>query len=188
MIEGDALPTLMSERLALRCLEPGDAQALFQIFSDREVMQYWSSAPWTDQAEGVELVKNVRRCFAERSLFQWGVVRLSDDSLIGTCTLSRVDPQNRRAEIGFALRRDLWGRGYMSEATRAMLQFAFQKLELHRVEADVDPRNNASIRLLERLGFQREGYLRERWLVGKEINDTVFYGLLQREWQNTRQP
>ena len=62
------------------------------------------------------------------------------------------------------------------------MRFAFEELGLRRIEADVDPRNEASIRLLERLGFQREGYLRERWLVDQEINDTVFYGLLRREW------
>jgi RimJ/RimL family protein N-acetyltransferase len=71
----------------------------------------------------------------------------------------------------------------MFEATSTLLRFAFEQLSLHRVEADVDPRNEASIRLLEKLGFQREGYLRERWLVGEEINDTVFYGLLRREWR-----
>ena len=156
--------------------------ALFEIFSDRQVMRYWSSTPWTDEADGVEMIKSVRRSFAEGSLFQWGVVLCSDNTLIGTCTLAHVDAQNRRAEIGFALRRDHWGRGYMSEATQTLIRFAFEELELHRLEADVDPRNDVSIRLLERLGFQREGYLRERWLVGQEINDGVFYGLLRSEW------
>ena len=73
----------------------------------------------------------------------------------------------------------------MSEATSTLLRFAFEELGLHRVEADVDPRNEASIRLLQRLGFQREGYLRERYFVGEEISDTIFYGLLRREWTAT---
>ncbi|MCZ6654366.1 MAG: GNAT family protein [Planctomycetota bacterium] len=182
MIEGDKLPTLTSPRVILRWLKQSDVPALFEIFSDRRVMRYWSSAPWTDPADGVEMVESVRHCFAEGSLYQWGVARRSDEALIGTCTLAHVDAQNRRAEIGFALRRDQWGQGYMSEATRTLLRFAFEELELHRIEADVDPRNEAPIRLLERLGFQREGYLRERWLVGQETHDTIFYGLLRREW------
>jgi RimJ/RimL family protein N-acetyltransferase len=70
----------------------------------------------------------------------------------------------------------------MEEALRVLLRFSFSEMELHRIEADVDPRNEASIKLLERLGFHREGYLRERWLVNGEINDTVFFGLLRREW------
>ena len=185
MIESDKLPTLTSPRLILRWLERGDAPGLFEIFSDREAMRYWSSEPWTDQAEGVEMIESVRRCFAESSLYQWGVARRSDEALIGTCTLAHLDAKNRRAEIGFILRHDQWGQGYMSEATRALLRFAFEELDLHRIEADVDPRNETSIRLLENLGFQREGYLRQRWFVGKEINDTVFYGLLRSDWPAT---
>ena len=185
MIEGDKLPTLTSQRVVLRWLEHRDVPALFEIFSDRQAMRYWSSAPWTDKAEAVEMVESIRRCFAEGSLYQWGVALRSDDTIIGTCTLAHIDARNRRAEIGFILRSDHWRRGYMSEATRTLLRFAFQVLELHRLEADVDPRNEASIRLLERLEFRREGYLRERWLVGREINDTLFYGLLRREWPTT---
>ncbi len=182
MIEGDALPTLASQRLVLRWLEHRDADALFEIFSDREVMRYWSSPLWADHADAVEMVESVRRHFAEGSLYQWGVARRCDDVIIGTCTLAQVDTQNRRAEIGFALRQDHWGQGYMTEALRTLLTFSFEDLKLHRIEADVDPRNAASIRLLENLGFQREGYLRQRWFVGDEINDTVFYGLLRSDW------
>jgi len=71
----------------------------------------------------------------------------------------------------------------MSEALQALLAYAFEGLALHRIEADVDPRNSASIRTVERLGFQREGYLRERWQVNGEIQDTVFYGLLRPDWE-----
>jgi RimJ/RimL family protein N-acetyltransferase len=70
----------------------------------------------------------------------------------------------------------------MHEALKA-LTYAFDVLEFHRIEADVDPRNAASIRTLERLGFQREGYLRERWQVNGEIQDAVFYGLLRSDWK-----
>jgi RimJ/RimL family protein N-acetyltransferase len=181
-IAGDKLPTLTSERVVLRWLERSDAPSLYNIFSDPQVMQYWSSAPWTEEDDAIELVESTRRHFETNSLYQWGVARRDDDALIGTCTLAHVDAQNRRAEIGFVLGSDHWGQGYMTEATNLLLLFAFETLGLHRIEADVDPRNEASIRLIERLGFQREGYLRERWLVGDEINDTVFYGLLRREW------
>ncbi len=182
MINGNTLPTLESSRVVLRPLEDADVSALFEVFSDPEVMRHWSSAPWTEQAQGMALIENVRRCFVDGTLYQWGIARRSDDTVIGTCTLSQIDAQNRRAEIGFILRHDRWGQGIMSEATHALLRFAFEELNLHRIEADVDPRNDASIRLLERQSFQREGYLRERWLVGDEINDTVFYGLLRHEW------
>ncbi len=185
MIEGNKLPSLTSTRVVLRWLEQSDLPALFQVFSDRRAMRYWSSPPWTEKADAVKTLDSIRRHFAEDSLYQWGIARLTDDTIIGTCTLAQIDAGNRRAEIGFILRSDQWGQGYMSEATNTLLRFAFRELNLHRIEADVDPRNEPSIRLLERLGFQREGYLRERWLVGEEINDTVFYGLLNHDWQNT---
>ena len=74
-------------------------------------------------------------------------------------------------------------KGYMHEALQSLLEFAFEAMKLRRLEADVDPRNKPSIKTLERLGFQREGYLRERWHVAGEIQDAYFYGLLAREWQ-----
>ena len=71
----------------------------------------------------------------------------------------------------------------MHEALQALLQHAFDRLDLNRLEADIDPRNLASARTLERLGFQKEGYLRERWIVNDEVSDTALYGLLRREWR-----
>lgn len=183
LIQGEKLPTLLGSRVSLRRLEDRDAADLFAIFSDPVVMRYWSWTPWTDQAAAVGMIESTRRQFADRTLYQWGVTLRDKDSVIGTCTLADVNVQNRRAEIGFILRRDCWGRGIMTDATRTLLGFAFDQLNLHRIEADVDPRNEPSIRLLERLGFKREGYLRERWLVGDEVNDTEFYGLLRREWR-----
>jgi len=73
----------------------------------------------------------------------------------------------------------------MHEALQALLDFGFGELDLNRIEADIDPRNSASARTLERLGFTKEGYLRERWIVGEEVSDTALYGLLRREWRNS---
>ena len=73
----------------------------------------------------------------------------------------------------------------MHEALQALLDFGFGELDLNRIEADIDPRNSASARTLERLGFTKEGYLRERWIVGEEVSDTALYGLLRREWRSS---
>ena len=182
LIEGDQLPTLTSQRLRLRWLEARDAPALFKVFSDPQTMRYWSTPPWTTLSQSEAYIAGIHRHFSMQSLFQWGVVRIEDSAVIGTCTLVHIDEEHKRAEIGFILRRDCWRRGYMSEALHTLFRFVFETLKLHRIEADVDPRNTASTRLLERLGFQRQGYLRERWLVGEEINDGIFYGLLHQEY------
>jgi [ribosomal protein S5]-alanine N-acetyltransferase len=183
LIDADTLPTIAASRVSLRWLTEQDIPALFAIFSHPEVMRYWSSPPLPDVTAAKQLLEHIHACFACRSLFQWGLVRKVEGDLIGTCTLSHLDAQNRRAELGYALGRPHWGQGYVQEGLRALLGFAFEELALHRLEADVDPRNAASVKVLERLGFSREGYLRERWIVDGEISDAVLFGLLRREWR-----
>lgn len=179
---GERLPALGAARVGLRWLETADVPALFEVFSDPEVMQYWSSTPLVDLAAASGLLRHIHDHFAARTLFQWGIARRADDRVIGTCTLFNLDVENRRGEIGFALGRAHWGQGLAAEAVGTLIGFAFGALALHRLEADVDPRNAASLRALERQGFRREGYLRERFHVGGETQDSVFLGLLRREW------
>lgn len=138
----------------------------------------------TKVAEASDLLDEIRSSAADGTLCQWGIARREGDALIGTCTLYRIDRVHRRAEIGYILRRDQWGRGLAHEALVALLGFAFGALGLHRLEADIDPRNAASIRLVERLGFKREGHLRERYRIGGEIQDSFIYGLLEPEWRS----
>jgi ribosomal-protein-alanine N-acetyltransferase len=176
------LPTIVASRVRLRWLTPHDIPALFEIFGDSEVCRYWSRPPLRNQAEARDLHNQIIRYFAERSLFQWGIAGIVDDRVIGTCTLASLTPEHSRAEVGFALARAAWGQGYMAEALPALIRFAFESLNLHRLEADVDPRNLPSIRLLERMGFRREGLLRERYHLNGEIQDALFYGLLRREF------
>jgi [ribosomal protein S5]-alanine N-acetyltransferase len=186
MIDAPRLPTLEADRLRLRWLTAGDIDALFAVFRDPEVTRYWSTPPMTVRATAEALLTEIHDCFAKKDLFQWGIARREDDIVIGTCTLAHVSKTHRRAEIGFALARAHWGAGLANEALHRLLEFAFGELHLHRIEADVDPRNARSIAALERLGFRREGHLRERWHVGDEICDGLFYGLLAREWHEAR--
>lgn len=182
MNDWERLPTIDAERVSLRPITERDIDSLFSIFSDPEVMRYWSSPPLQDKDEAKQLLSDIQDKFHRRLFFQWGVARRADDLLIGTSTLFHVDSNNYRAEIGYALGRLHWGNGYIQEALRALINYAFGELHLERIEADVDPRNKPSIRTLERLGFQKEGFLRERWKVNGEIQDALFYGLLRREW------
>lgn len=183
MIEGEQLPTVNAERVALRWLVEEDVPALFDIFSHPEVMEFWSTTPFEDIAKAHDLLREIREGFENRTFFQWGLVKRDDETLIGTCTLFQLDASNRRAEVGYVLGREHWGNGYMSEAVDALIRFGFEDLDLTRLEADVDPDNAGSIRLLENKGFLKEGYMRDRWRVGGKVMDSVFYGLLRREWQ-----
>lgn len=179
----DRLPTLDTPRLRLRWLTPDDDAGLLEVFGDFEVCRYTARAVLGDLADAAALRQEIADGFAARTLFQWGLARRSDDRVIGTLTLFGFATAHRRAELGYALGRAQWGRGYVSEALDAALRFAFGTLDLHRMEADVDPRNPGSMRVLERAGFTREGFLRERYHVHGEIQDAVYYGLLRREWE-----
>jgi RimJ/RimL family protein N-acetyltransferase len=183
VIDGDHLPTLTGARVRLRWLTESDTDALYEVFSNEEVMRYGSRPPFESREDARELVARIERCFSDKSLFQWGIADVRDDQVLGTCTLFSVDARHLRAELGYALGRASWGKGIMREALDVLLRYAFETLGLRRLEADVDPRNAASIRSLERLGFVREGYLRERWFLGGETQDALFYGLLRREWK-----
>ena len=133
MLTTDILPTLSTKRLRLRWLTETDADALFEVFSDPEVTRFWSTPAWTDREAGAALIREVHDSFRQHSLYQWGVTLKTSDRVIGTCTLSSLDARNRRAEIGFALGRSHWKRGYVSEAIDELLRFAFEELKLHRM-------------------------------------------------------
>ena len=180
--DADQLPTIATRRLHLRWLTPADVPALFAVFGDPAVCRYWSRPALPDLAAAAALQREIAACFADRSLFQWGIAEQGTNAVVGTCTLAALSPEHERAEVGFALARSAWGRGYLAEALPALLAFAFGTLALHRIEADVDPRNARSIRVLEGAGFRREGQLRERYRMAGERQDALLYGLLRHEW------
>lgn len=185
MIETRKLPNIEAARIRLRHLEENDIDALFEIFSDEETMRYWSSPPFQARADAEKYLADISKLFRQKTLFQWGISLKESGEIIGTSTLFHLDMRNRRAEIGYILNRKFWKKGFVNEALNSLLNFAFEELNLHRIEADVDPNNAASIRVVEKLGFQKEGYLRERWHIAGKICDTVFYGLLRSDWEKT---
>lgn len=185
MIETKKLPTIEASRIFLRHLEESDIDALFEIFSDEETMRYWSSPPFQVRSDAANYLADIQKLFQQKTLFQWGISLKENDKIVGTSTLFHLDMRNRRAEIGYILNRKFWKKGFVNEALNSLLKFAFDELYLHRLEADVDPDNTASIRVVEKLGFQKEGFLRERWHVNGRICDTVFYGLLRSDWEKS---
>ena len=111
------------------------------------------------------------------------VDRVSDGGFIGWCSLNRWNPDYRSASLGYCFDDAAWGHGYATEAARALLRWAFDTLDLNRVQAETDTRNVASARVLEKLGFVREGTLREDCVVNGEVSDSWVYGLIRREWR-----
>ena len=178
-----ALPVLDSTRLRLRELRENDAAALLAVYGDMEAMRYWSGSPWTGIAQAHAHLQRAARDLHSGGVLPWAIADRANDELIGTLTLFKLDRDHRRAEIGYVLGPAYWGKGLASEALRLVLHHAFDALQLERIEADTDPRNASSRRMLERLGFVQEGTLRKRWFVNDEWCDTAIYGLLREDFR-----
>jgi len=183
-MEWPQLPIIDTPRLRLRSIAAADIDNVYDIYSNPEVMRYWSTPPLANKDAARDLISEIGEGIERHDMLKWGIALRADDKLIGNVTLFHIELTHHRAEIGYAQGRAYWGHGYMREALTAVINYSFETLKLHRIEADVDPRNNASVRTLERLGFRREGYLRERWQVSGEIQDALFYGLLRPEWDS----
>ncbi|MEO8208685.1 MAG: GNAT family protein [Chloroflexota bacterium] len=172
-------------RLLLRPYELGDIDAAHDIFGRVEVARYIDWEPMDrDAAEAL-----VRRRIGQTRIAREGegiglaVVVRETGRMVGEIVLWLVSAGSRQAEVGWVIHPDVQGRGYATAAAMAVLRLGFKDLQLHRISAECDPRNGASIRLMERLGMRREAHLREfRWHKGEWI-DSLVYAILEDEWR-----
>jgi [ribosomal protein S5]-alanine N-acetyltransferase len=172
-------PTLPTARLRLRPFTSADADALFALHSNAHVLRYWDAPPWSERSRAERFIADCGRIAEEGSGARLAMDRVDDQAFIGWCGLTRWNPDYRSASLGYCLDEAAWGHGYATEAARALLRWAFDTLDLNRVQAETDTRNVASARVLEKLGFVREGTLREDCVVNGEVSDSWVYGLLQ---------
>lgn len=177
----DKVPVITTRRFVLRPLELKDSASVFRLFSDPEVTRFWGHSTLVSLDQAESFIRQALDGFASRALLEWGLTEKDKNEVLGTCAYANWSREHRRAEIGYALQRDRWGEGIMSEVLSELIRFGFAEMGLHRIEADADPRNERSLRSLERLGFVREGYQRERYHVNGEVQDAVVLGLLRRD-------
>lgn len=186
---GPQLPRATA-RLLLRDFVEADWRAVHDYARRPEVARYM---PWGPNSE------DDTRAFVGRALaaaapdgprldFELAVVECEGGRLVGGCGLSLQAPAHRRGFVGYCLHPEVWGRGYATEATAALLAMAFADLGLHRVVATCDAGNAASARVLEKSGFRREGCLRhDAWRRG-QWRDTLLFGLLEDQWRAAKAP
>lgn len=183
-----SFPALLTPRLQLREITHDDVPALLSVFADAEAMRWFGTDPVCDQAQMAQVV----------SLWQgwrqlpnpgtrWGIALREGGPLLGTCGLFAWNRGWRRCTLGYELGRAAWGHGYMQEALQAVLAWGFddagEGMALNRIEAMIHPHNKPSLRLVERLGFRREGLLREVAFWGGRHQDLEMHALLAREHQ-----
>jgi [ribosomal protein S5]-alanine N-acetyltransferase len=173
---------LTTARLTLRSLVEDDAETLFGHFTHPQVTKYLlDEEPFSD----IEQVRELIRFFsapAGKGYNRWGITITETGQLTGTCGFHQWNRRDQRAEIGYDLHPDFWGKGFMSEALRAAIHYGFTTMDLHRIAAVVHPENAPSVRLLQRLGFRKEGTLRDYHRAHGRYHSHELFSLLQHEW------
>lgn len=179
----ERFPDLHTARLRLRQILPSDAPALFAIHSDAEWMRWYGVDPLTDPMQAEELAELFAGWFGAGTGYRWALERMSDHRLIGTCGLFRWNKSWRNCVVGYEILRECQRQGYMREALAVVLDYGFNAMHLHRIQAETHPDNKASIGLATSMGFQFEGVHREQAYWGHRFHDLNCYSLLSREWR-----
>ncbi len=178
----EEVPRLETKRLVLREMRPADAEAIFAIYGDEEVMCYRDVLAFTQLEEAQRFLEQMLARGAQGEEMHWGITLKGEEQLVGCCGYSwHLGPPF--GVLGYDLARRYWKQGIMAEAVQALLRFGFEVRSLHRVEARVRLGNEASMRLLQRLGFQEEGWLRECLFLNNHFFDVKIFSLLQSEYR-----
>jgi len=174
-------PLLSTERLLLRRLTQNDGNEIFLLRSDKEVMKYIDRPLAASLEDANQYLQKIEDLILADEAITWGITLNENDTVIGTMGFWRIEKEHYRAEIGYLLRPSLQGKGIMQDAISAALNYGFKTMKLHSVVANVNPENTASIKLLERNNFIREGYFRENYFYNGKFLDSALYSLLNKE-------
>lgn len=175
-------PQIETQRLVLREVTTDDAAAILVIHGDTDLMQWFGSDPLPDLQAAAQLVDTFAEWRRSRTGTRWGLQLKGHRDLIGTCGLFRWDQRWKRCTTGYELARAFHGKGLMREALSAIFHWGFRSMDLNRIEAQIHPKNLASLKLAETIGFQREGLLREVGYWGGRHHDLLQYALLRRDY------
>ena len=173
------VPELVTERLRLRAPVPGDAAALLAVLGDPEVTRYHNVPTVTTLADAQALLERLEQRYAARDTIRWAIELVEHSEMIGTVGLLRFDFEHCHAEVGYEIGQPWWGRGLTPEAAAAVIQYGFSVLGLHRIEAGVLPGNDASVRVLQKLGFLEEGVRRDYLHVKGRFHSFRWFSLLE---------
>ncbi|EDL65957.1 GNAT family N-acetyltransferase [Bacillus sp. SG-1] len=179
-----SFPELETARLKLVEITLERKERYFEIMSLESVTRYYGmeSLERIEQAE--DIIKSFRTGFENKRSMRWGIVIKDTGAFIGTVGLNNMQIGNKKAEIGFEIHPDYWSCGYTSEAAQAVIRYAFEELHLFRMGAVTFLENKASIGLLEKMGFIKEGILRGFIYQNGVSNDTNVFSLLHPEWKS----
>jgi len=171
-------PALHTARLKLRPIIDTDAPEIFAMRGSPEVMKYADRAPASSLAEVEEWITNMDKLQQKSEAIMWGITLHNTDTLIGTIGFWHMQPEHYRAEIAYMMIPAYQGKGLMTEAITEVTRYAFDKIKLHSIEANVNPANQASIAVLQKTNFVREGYFKESFYYKGKFLDSAIYSLI----------
>ncbi|MCM3240196.1 GNAT family N-acetyltransferase [Heyndrickxia oleronia] len=172
-------PLLETERLSLRKIEKEDAEDIFRCFSDPDVTRYYGQESFTSFEQAEQIIEMFNHNYKERRGIRWGMELKDRKGIIGSIGFNAWVPKYKRAEIGYELHPGFWRKGYASEAVKAVVDYGFNHLDLNRIGAVVFLENTASNDLLIKLGFEKEGVLRNYIYQNGISYDTNVYSLVK---------
>ncbi|WP_071394431.1 GNAT family N-acetyltransferase [Bacillus tuaregi] len=175
---------LQAGRIKLVQTERKHAPALFLFWSDPDVTRYMNIETFTNVDEAITMIDLLNKLAAKKQANRYTIMTGQNDTIVGSCGFNYFDYDNEKAEIGYDLGKEYWGKGFASEAVTILLQYGFQELNLNRIEAKVAPENARSKKLLEKLGFYYEGLLRESEKTKEGFIDAMLYSILQKDFQS----
>lgn len=181
------IPTLKSERLSLRPMHPIDAEDMYDYARREDLTEYllWSPHPSVTYTE--DYLRYVQTRYSLGDFYDWAVIDRDSRRMIGTCGFTKIDTANNSGEIGYVINPDFRGKGYALEAAARVMEFGFSELGLHRIEAKFIKGNEASLRVMEKLGMTFEGYHRDCMLIKGRYRTIGFCAILEEEYGKTRE-
>jgi [ribosomal protein S5]-alanine N-acetyltransferase len=177
------LGTFRTDRLLIRPVRPADAEAVFVFKSDPQVTGPYGQEPHRTVEESRAWVEKRIKDYAAKDSVFWSIVHRDDDKVIGECCLWNFDAGFRCAEIGYELNSSYWNQGLMTESLTEVLGYGLDEMGLHRIEACPYKGNMQSQALLVKLGFRKEGELRQRHFFRGAYLDQLYFGLLVKDWK-----
>ncbi|WP_205665329.1 GNAT family N-acetyltransferase [Pseudalkalibacillus hwajinpoensis] len=177
-------PELVTKRLKLRELDEEDLPALLSIFSNPHTMKYYGSDMISNLEEVEGMLMSFRKGFDNQQAIRFGIECRETGNLIGTCGFHNWAKRVNRIEIGYELKQEEEGKGYMTEALTAIISFAFRELQINRIGALIHPDNTTSRKLVTKLGFQEEGLLRDYIYASGNYMDLLMHSLLKKDWSS----
>ncbi|WP_054027749.1 GNAT family N-acetyltransferase [Bacillus sp. FJAT-28004] len=178
----NGFPILRTERVTLRKVEDKDRDDIFELYSNEAVVKYMPFTPFITAEEAINEMDWYHEIFKAQSGLRWMIEHNESKKVIGTCGFLNYEKIHNRVEIGYDLTPRYWGKGIMTEVVKCIMHFGFLTMKVNKIEAKVEPENEASVQLMNKLGFHKEGVLRQHEFEKGRYIDLAIFAKLKSEY------